>query len=63
MSQPVYDDPPAPPCVCVTESRRCDLCGGPANFDDYCHGCGADICDECRVVTVMGSHMPQDHLP
>lgn len=27
--------------------RKCDVCGGDADADDWCYGCGHHVCVEC----------------
>jgi hypothetical protein len=41
---------------------RCEMCGGRAEEDDKCYGCGCFICENCdEELGILGKHRPEDH--
>jgi hypothetical protein len=50
------------------DSALCDLCSNHTSVDDWCDGCGAFVCIECRQVQDPDpdphypGHLPQHHL-
>lgn len=41
---------------------RCNLCGGHADEEDRCYGCGAYICEYCdKTSGILGPHEFMDH--
>lgn len=42
-------------------TSECALCEEEVNVDFFCYGCGAYICENCRVEHPSGKHKVEDH--
>lgn len=40
----------------------CGICGTLTTVENFCHGCGAAICERCdNTLAPVGAHSPDEH--